>query len=216
MEQKQIIQTIEKLKTSSQKRNFKQSIDLIITLKDIDTKKSDAQLTVFANLPHLAGKEAKICALVGPEMKEEAKAADKVVLLDEFDRYKTDKKALKKLSSEFDFFIAQANLMVQVAQVFGRVLGPKGKMPNPKAGCVVPSKTNLKPVVDRLRKSSKLMTRNTLMVQCAVGKEDMDPAKLTENIQSVYNQVLHALPQEKNNIKHVMLKLSMSKPMKVE
>jgi ribosomal protein L1 len=54
------------------------------------------------------------------------------------------------------------------------------------------------------------------MVQCSIGKESMEESKLAENAIAVYNQILHALPQEKNNIKHVMLKLSMSKPIKVE
>ena len=216
MDQKQVLTALKKLKETSPKRNFKQAIDLIITLKDIDMKKTENQLTVYANLPNAVGKEVKICALVGPEMKEEAKPADRVVLLDEFERYKTDKKAAKKLANEFDFFVAQANLMVQVAGSFGRILGPKGKMPNPKAGCVVLPKTNLKPIVEKLKKSVKLTSRNTQMVQCSVGKEDMGEDKLSDNILAVYNQVLHSLPQEKNNIKEVMIKLTMSKPVKVE
>lgn len=216
MEQKQVLETLKKLKTSSEKRNFKQTVDLIITLKDLDIKKTENQFTIFANVPHNPGRDIKVCALVGPEMKEEAKAADKVILLDEFDRYKANKKDLKNIGSDFDFFVAQANLMVQVAGAFGRVLGPKGKMPNPKAGCVVPPKTNLKPVVEKLKHTIRLATKNTLMVQCAIGKEDMDEAKLAENAVAVYNQVLHTLPQEKNNIKNVLLKFTMSKPVKVE
>jgi large subunit ribosomal protein L1 len=216
MEQKQVLEALKKLKETSPKRNFKQAIDLIITFKDIDMKKTENQMTLFASVPNPTGKDVKICALVGPEMKEEAKPADRTVLLDEFEKYKQDKKTAKKLANEFDFFVAQANLMVQVAGAFGRVLGPKGKMPNPKAGCVVPSKTNLKPIVEKLKKSIKLMSRNTLMVQCSIGKEDTDENKVAENILSVYNQVLHSLPQEKNNIKEVMIKLSMSKPVRVE
>ncbi|MBS3115250.1 hypothetical protein J4482_01330 [Candidatus Woesearchaeota archaeon] len=215
MDQKQALAALKKLKETSPKKNFKQGIDLIITFKDIDMKKTDNQLTLFANVPH-PPKEFKICALVGPEMKEEAKPADKVVFLDEFERYKNDKKASKKLSNEFDFFVAQSNLMVQVAAAFGRILGPKGKMPNPKAGGVVLPKTNLKPIVDKLKRTIKLTSRNTLMVQCSIGKEDMDENKIVENAVTIYNQVLHAMPQEKNNIKEVMLKLTMSKPVKVE
>jgi len=215
MEQKQILDALKKLKDSSKKRSFKQSVDIIVTFKDIDMKKSENQLTLYASLPY-AAKAVKVCALIGPEMKEESKAADKVITLDEFEKYKADKKLVKKLAGEFDFFVAQANLMTQVATVFGRILGPRGKMPNPKAGCVVPSKTNLKPIVEKLRQSIKLSSKNTLMVQCSVGKEDMDEEKIVENALSIYNQVLHALPQEKNNIKEVMLKLTMSKPVKVE
>ncbi len=216
MESKQIIATLQKLKQSSKPRKFKQSVDMIVTFKDLDMKKTENQITVYGNLTHSVGKDIKVCALVGPEMKDEAQPADRVILLDEFDAFKTDKKKLKDLSNEYDFFVAQANLMVQVAQAFGRVLGPKGKMPNPKAGCVVPAKTNLKPIVEKLRKSVKVSSKNTSMVQCSIGKEDMDEQKIVDNAISLYNQIVHALPQEKNNIKHVMLKLTMSKPAKVE
>jgi len=215
MEQKQVLEALNKLNGTSPKRKFKQAIDLIITFKDIDMKKTENQLTLFANIPNPA-KDVKICALVGPEMKEESKSADRVIFLDEFEQFKNDKKLTKKLSTEFDFFIAQSNLMAQVAAAFGRTLGPKGKMPNPKAGCVVLPKTNLKPIVEKLKKSIRLVSRNTLMVQCSIGKEGMDEAKLAENIISIYNQVLHSMPQEKNNIKEVMIKFTMSKPVKVE
>ncbi len=216
MEQKQILEVLKKLKEGSPKRNFKQSVDIIITFKDIDMKKTENQLTLYANLPHNEAKDVRVCALVGPEMKEEAKPADKVILLDEFDKYKNNKKAVKKLADEFTFFVAQGNIMAQVATAFGRILGPRGKMPNPKAGCVVPAKTNLKPVVEKLKHSVKLTSKDSLMIQCSVGKEGMDENKISENALSIYNQVVHAMPQEKNNIKHVMLKLTMSKPVKIQ
>jgi large subunit ribosomal protein L1 len=215
MDQKQILEALKKLKESSKKRNFKQAVEVIVTFKDIDMKKSENQMVLFANLPH-APRPIKVCALIGPEMKEEAAPADKAVLLDEFEKFKTNKKAAKELANQFDFFVAQANLMVQVATSFGRVFGPKGKMPNPKAGCVVPAKTNLKPIVDKLKKSVRIASRNAMMVQCAIGRDDMSDAQLVENITSVYNQILHALPQEKNNIKDVMVKFTMSKPVKIE
>ena len=216
MDNNKIIETFKKLKEDSKKRSFTQSVDLIITFKDIDMKKTENQVTLFANLPNSSGKDIKVCALVGPESKEESKPADNVVLLDDFEKFQKDKKALKGLANDYDFFVAQANIMAKVAAAFGRVFGPKGKMPNPKAGCVVPSKTNLAPIVERLRNTIKLQSRNTPMVQAIIGKEDMDEKTLAENAVAVYNQVVHALPQEKNNIKHVMLKLSMSKPKKVE
>ena len=215
MDQKQVLEALKKLKESSKKRNFKQAVEVIVTFKDIDMKKSENQMVLFATLVHVP-REIKVCALVGPEMKEEAKAADMAVFLDDFEKFKSDKKQSKQLANQFDFFVAQANLMVQVATSFGRVFGPKGKMPNPKAGCVVPAKTNIKPLIEKLKKSVRIASKNALMVQCAVGREDMDEAKLVDNILAIYNQVLHALPQEKNNIKEVLVKYTMSKPVKVE
>ena len=103
-------------------------------------------MDTFITLPHTKGKKAKVCALIGPELEQQAKqVCDSVVLSDSFDRFK-DKKDIKKLADSFDFFIAQANIMPKIATAFGRVFGPRGKMPNPKAGCVVPPNANLKPL----------------------------------------------------------------------
>src|SRR3989344_2116889 len=148
---------VEELKKNSPKRKFAQSYDLIINLKDIDLKVPEQQVELWAPLPHSTGKQTKICALVGGELAEQAKkACDFVVINDEFKLYAADKKKVKKLASECSYFIAQANIMQDIAKTFGRVLGPRGKMPNPKAGCVVPPNANLAQLVERLKKTTRV------------------------------------------------------------
>jgi len=214
LSKEEVIKTLETLK-KEKKRQFSQSIDMIITLKDIDLKKTENHIDFFAILPHSKGKKSKICALIGPELKEEGKNCDKAILLDEFSQY-TEKSKLKQLGTEFDYFIAQANIMAKVAQAFGKVLGPKGKMPNPKAGCVVPPKVALKPVYEKLQKTVRLKAKTALMIQTIVGKEDMKEEEVVENILNVYTQLIHHLPHEEQNIKEILLKLTMSKPIKVK
>ncbi len=215
MDVQTIKNTLEELKKSSQKRNFSQTYDLIINLKDIDLKKPEQHVDFFLQLNHGIGKKVKVCALVGPETKENAQAVcDKVVLEDDFVQYK-DKKLLKKLANECDFFIAQANLMAKVAATFGRVLGTKGKMPNPKAGCVVPPKANIKPLYDKLQKTIRLVAKKDPIIHCKVGKDSMPDEEVIDNIKMVYDQLIHHLPREKNNVKSVYLKLTMGKPVKL-
>ena len=67
MDKKQILSAIKELK-EKHKRNFKQSIDLIITLKDLNLKKPDEQVDFFAQLHYQKGKKITTCALVGPEL----------------------------------------------------------------------------------------------------------------------------------------------------
>lgn len=213
MENKEILAAIKAAKENSKKRNFKQSFDLIINLKNVDVKKADQQLDFFIPLHFSRGKKAKVCALVGPELETEAKnVCDTVILLDDFGKYAKDKKLVKKLAKEHYFFIAQANIMPQVATTFGRVLGPRGKMPNPKAGCIVAPKTNLKPLYERLQKTVKITAKTEPIVQCIVGNEDIPDEEVMDNAVNVYNQVIHHLPQEKNNVGSVYLKLTMGKP----
>src|SRR3989344_9600542 len=153
MEKEQIQSALSKAKDISEKRNFKQSFDLIINLRGLDLKKQEHQIDAFITLPHSRGKKVKICALVGPELEGHAKqVCDSVIVSDNFERHK-DKKDIRKIANSFDFFIAQANMMPKVATVFGRIFGPRGKMPNPKSGCIVPPNANLKPLYEKLQKT---------------------------------------------------------------
>jgi len=211
MEKQEAIKTLKKLKETSPKRNFKQSVELIINLKGVDVKKQDNQINIFANLHYSWGKKVSVCAFVGPELQKQAEeACDEAITADKFPQYK-DKKLLKKLAKAHDFFIAQANIMPQVASNFGRVLGPLGKMPNPKIGCVLPPNGNVKVVYERLQKTKRLMSRDNPVVQCSIGKEDATEEELVDNVMTVYNALVHALPNEKHNIKSAYLKLTMGK-----
>ncbi|MBI4144311.1 50S ribosomal protein L1 [Candidatus Woesearchaeota archaeon] len=203
-------------KANAVKRKFKQSGEIIINLKDIDLKKPEQQLDVFVNLPHSTGNPVKICAFVGPELLAQAKTScDTVVAYDDFKRF-GDKKMVKKLAREHKHFIAQATIMPDVARFFGRVLGPKNKMPNPKAGCVVPPNAALKPLVEKLRNTVRVVAKTQLSAKALIGKEDSDDDKVADNLLAVYQQIVSKLPGEKSNVKNVLIKLTMSKPMKVQ
>ncbi|MBU0536499.1 MAG: 50S ribosomal protein L1 [Nanoarchaeota archaeon] len=217
VDEKTIKETITQLKESSKKRNFAQSFDLIVNLKNLDLKKPDQQLDLYVQLHYSKGKRSKICALVGPELQPEAeKVCDKTVVQQDFANFSKDPKTIKSLASEYNFFIAQANIMPQVATTFGKVFGPKKKMPNPKAGCVVPANAGLKPLYDRLQKTVRLYAKERPLIQIPVGNETMDEKEIIDNILTVYDQLIHHLPLEKNNIKSILLKLTMSKPILIK
>jgi len=216
MEKQRIVQTLEKAKTDSKERKFTQTIDLIINLRGINIKKSDEQVNLFVELPHETGKKAKICGLVSKDLGEQAKKEFDFVIEDtQFEEYITKKKEFKKIAGSHDFFVAQANIMPKVAKSFGAILGKKGKIPNPKAGCVVPPNADLAKVKTRLQKMVKAQAKTEVSIKCAVGNEKMDPAQVVENVLAVYNKVKGALPQEEQNIKSVMLKLTMGPAVKV-
>lgn len=216
MDKSVIAETIKKIKTDSKKRKFTQRIDMIVNLKNLDLKKVENQVDFYVTLTHDLGKKVKVCALVGPELQEESKNMDKAVYVDDFGTFQKDKAAAKKLAEDYDYFVAQANVMPKVAGAFGRILGPRKKMPNPKAGCVVPPKANLKAVYEKLQRTVRISAKTAPLVQCAVGTEDMKEEDVIETIVYIYDQLIHHLPNEQNNIKSVSLKLTMGKPVKVE
>ena len=133
---------------------------------------------------------------------------------DEFKKY-SDKKELKKLVKKFDFFIAQANLMSNVATSFGRVIGPIGKMPSPQLGILVnPNDKEINEIKEKINSGIKIRTKEAC-IKLAIGKQDMKDEEIIENIIPVYNAVLKALPREKENIKNIEIKFTMSKPKKI-
>ncbi|MEA3378121.1 MAG: 50S ribosomal protein L1 [Nanoarchaeota archaeon] len=216
MDKKQILTTIKKLRDSKYKKKFAQSVDLIINLKNLDLKKPENKIDFFMQLPHGKGKKTPVGIFVDDSLVLEAKKFfDEVIEKKNFQSYAKDKKKIKKLASKCGCFVSQANLMPEVAKNFGQILGRRGKMPNPKAGCIVPPKIILKPLYEKLQKMIRLNTKGELIIKCSIGTEIMKDEELVENGLAVYDNVLKNLIQGKNNFKSFLLKLTMSHPIKV-
>ena len=213
MNKEEVQKALQELQKQPQKK-FVQSYDLIINLKDYDVK--TAPLDFFANLPYSKGKKIKIAAFVDQQLADQAaKFCDLVIRDTEFDKYKEDKKAAKKLAQHYDYFIAQATIMPKIAAVFGKALGGRGKMPNPKLGCVVPPNANLEPLVKKLGTTVRLSAKKGTNLQCIVGKQDQAEAQIIDNILTIYQAAIKQLPNEAHNVKAVLLKTTMGKPVKV-
>ncbi len=216
MNKEHITKALQALRQQAKKRKFSQSVDVIFNLQDLDFKKPEHQVDFFSTLRHQTGKRKKICALVGPELEEEAKkTCDLTVLADQFSDFQNNKVKLKKLAKQYDFFIGQATIMPKIAQVFGRYLGPRNKMPNPKVGAVVPPKANLKPLVQKLQNTLRVVTRKDPLIQLLIGNEGMSDADIMENLITIHDQLLHNLPREQHNLRSVFLKFTMSRAIKI-
>jgi len=217
MNKNEALEVIKNLRKDHKAKKFVQMVDIVVNLQDLDFKKPDNQIDFYITLPHNIGKKKNIAALVDVDLFDEAKAVcDTVIPLYQFEEYAKDKKRIKKLAKQNDFFIAQSTIMTKIAATFGRVLGPKNKMPNPKAGCVVLPRTNLKPLYDKLQKTIRILARNKPIVQLTIGKEDMTDEQLADNLLIIYDQLIHHLPKEKNNLKNIFIKTTMGPAMKVE
>lgn len=190
----------------SEERKFNQTLDLIINLQKFDIKRDS--VNIFIQVPHKI-KDKRICAFLTTKHK----SFDTITEAD-FKRY-ADKKELKKLEKSYDFFIAQAALMPKVATVFGRVLGPSGKMPSPQLG-IVPSADDklLDEIKGKIDNSIKIKSKEP-SIKLGVGKQNMKDEELIENIAAIYNALLKALPKGIDNIKNLEIKFTMTKPQKI-
>lgn len=212
MDKEHVQKAIEALKAQP-KRKFTQSYDLIVNLKNIQVKQNPVDF--FTTLHFSKGKEIKVAAFVNQSMHEEAsKWCDLVIEEKDFAKY-SDKKAMKNLAKQYDYFVAQAALMPKVAKAFGRVLGARGKMPNPKLGCVVPPNGNLEVLRRKLTLTVRMVAKKATNMQCMVGREDQKDEEIIDNILTVYKAVLGNVPNEIQNIKNVQLKLTMGAPVRI-
>lgn len=188
-------------------RKFDQTVDLIINLKKFDVKKN--QINLLLNIPHKI-KEKKIAGFFESENKN-----IHTITEPQFKKYR-DKKVLKKLVNQFDFFIAQGKLMPKVATTFGRVLGPAGKMPSPQMGILMDvNDKNIEELKNKINNTLKIKIKEA-SIKVPVGKQSMKDEDIIENIVSIYDSIEQALPKNKDNVKNVSVKFTMTKPQKIK
>ncbi|MBS3922904.1 MAG: 50S ribosomal protein L1 [Nitrosarchaeum sp.] len=200
---------IKEAKTSSKQRKFTQSIEMILVFKDIDVKKGFA-LNEVVQLPKTSS-PSTVCIMATGDMGQKAKAAkaDAVVGSDELDRFAANKRASRKFINKYDFFLADTQIMPVVGKVLGQLLGPRGKMPTP-----VPFNASIESFLTRFRASIKVRARATLAMSCKIGDETMSDADLAINAHAVLAAVEKKLPNGDKNMKRIIIKTTMGKPIK--
>jgi len=204
-----LAEMIKEAKTGSKKRKFKQSVEMILVFKDIDVKKGFA-LNEVVQLPKTSS-PATVCIMATGDMGLKAKQAkaDAVVGTEDLDKYAANKRTSRKFINKYDFFLADTQIMPVVGKVLGQLLGPRGKMPTP-----VPFNASIESFLQRFRSSIKVRARATLSMSCKIGDESMDEADLAVNAHAVLSAVEKKLPSGEKNLKRVIVKTTMGKPVK--
>jgi large subunit ribosomal protein L1 len=183
---------------------FDQSVELIFSL-GIDPKQADQAIRSSVSLPHGIGKAKRVIAFVPDHLADAAKAAGAIkaggqALVQEIE---------KENFTDFDVAVATPDMMRFVGRL-GKVLGPKGLMPSPKAGTVTPD-------VDKAVReyaAGKVEFRNDTggNVHCVVGKVSFEKQKLVDNINAMVGTIRKLKPQTSKGayFKKVVVKASMT------
>ncbi len=190
---------------------FDESIEMIFNL-NLDTKKADQQLRGSVSLPNGTGKSIKILATSDDsKMLEAAKAAGADLTAD----VQELEAILKKEEFNFDIIVATPKMMVTLGK-FGKALGPKGLMPNPKTGTVTPNLE--KAVLDLKAGKANYRTDKEGNVHTMIGKKSFDDKKLVENAKTVIETIKKLKPQTTKGayIKNMVVKTTMGASVKIK
>ena len=165
---------------------FDSSVELAVKM-NLDTKKADQQLRGSLVLPYGNGKTKKILVLAKGAAAEAAKAAGA--------DYVGEQEMIDKIANEnwfdFDVIIATPDMMPSLGKI-GKVLGPKGLMPNPKTGTVTP--TPAKAVADVKKGMIEYRADSLGNVHSIIGKVSFDAKKLAENLDFIIKSIVKAKP----------------------
>lgn len=202
-----ILESVKEAKEKAAKRKFSQSLDLCITLKSFDLSKAENRMNISAFLPNGRGRETKACIITDITSTEGLSART----ISKNDLNKLDKKTIKKLARESDYFLAEAPLMPAIGKIMGPVLGPRGKMPSP-----FPPKANIKPLMEAGAKNAMIKLFKNAAIQLSVGTEQMKDEDIEENIKSVIASVEKKLPKGRQNMGNIYVKMTMGPPIKVK
>ena len=212
MTEETIVNAVKLLLDESPERNFKESVDLAINLKNLDMSQPKNRIDEGIILPHGLGKTRKIAVFAKGDVGLKAKeaGADYVLSEDDITELAADKSKARTLANECDFFIAEVQYMPLIGKSLGVVLGPRGKMPTP----LTPDK-NVADLIKTSKNSIRIRSKDKLTFHVAVGSRDMDHEKLAENIETVVNRVERVLEKGKQNMRSVYLTTTMGKSVKV-
>ena len=191
------------------KTKFDASVDLDINL-GVDPRKADQMVRGVVALPHGTGKDVKVLVLCTPDKEEEAKEAGAdYVGLDEY---------IQKIEggwTDVDVIITMPTVMAKVGRL-GRVLGPRGLMPNPKAGTV--TMDIAKAVQDVKAGKIDFKVDKFGIIHAGIGKASFDAQKLTDNAREVIQTISKLKPSSAKGtyFKSIYLSSTMSKGVQVD
>lgn len=188
---------------------FDASVDIAVRL-GVDPRKANQMVRGTVTLPHGTGKTVRVLALVTPDKEAEAKAAGAdYVGLDEF---------IEKIKggwTDVDVIITMPSVMGKVGAL-GRILGPRGLMPNPKTGTVTMEVG--KAVNDSKGGKIDFKVDKAGIVHASVGKVSFDAQKISENANELLNTILKLKPSAAKGtyVKSVFMSSTMSAGINIE
>ncbi|WP_338730305.1 50S ribosomal protein L1 [Haladaptatus sp. DJG-WS-42] len=205
-----IVQAVSRALDEAPERKFRETVDLAINLRDLDLNEPSKRVDESVVLPQGTGQETQIVVFADGETALRAEDVATVMGKDEIEDLGDDTNAAKDLADETDFFVAEVSKMQDIGRHLGTVLGPRGKMPTP-----LQPDDDVVEVVNRMKNTVQLRSRDRRTFHTRVGAEDMSPEDIGENVDVILRRLEANLEKGPLNIDSVYVKTTMGPSVRV-
>jgi large subunit ribosomal protein L1 len=182
-------------------RNFREMVDIAISLRDVDLDDPSNRIERRVVLPRGTGEDTTIVVFAEDETAQRAEeVADDVLSSDDLEELGDDDDVAKDLADATDFFVAEQSMMKDVGRHLGVVLGPRGKMPEP-----LDPDDDVVEVVNRMKNTVQLRSMDRRTFHTRVGAEGMSPEEIADNVDVVLRRLHSQLEGESGNVDSVYI-----------
>ncbi|MBS3816049.1 MAG: 50S ribosomal protein L1 [Candidatus Thermoplasmatota archaeon] len=211
MADEKTLEGVKKALEKSPGRNFEESLELAINLREVDLSQPQNRIDEEIVLPSGRGKEIKVGVFGSGELALQArKVADTVIEPDEIEDISEEKKDARNLAEEHQFFLAEPPLMSAIGRELGSILGPQGKMPNP----ITPDE-DIEEVVKSLKGTVHVRSQDRRTFHAPVGTEKLDAEEIADNIDTVIRRIVQNLDRRERNLESVYVKTTMGPAVRI-
>lgn len=195
---------------SEKKRNFNETIELQIGLKNYDPQR-DKRFAGTIRLPNTPKPRMTMCVLGDEVHCDQAKALGvDFRTVEDLKKLNKDKKLVKKLAKSYDFFLASESVIKQIPRLLGPGLNKAGKFPAP-----ITHSDNMKEKIEEMRATIKFQLKKVLCLGAAVGHVSMTEDEVVANIMMSINFLVSLLKKNWQNVKSLYIKSSMGTPIRI-
>merc|ERR1711976_828589 len=201
------VQEVIKYSMETKKRNFMDTIDLQIGLKNYDPQK-DKRFSGTVKLKHVPRPKFSVCVFGDQQHCDEAKSKGVPCMsADDLKKLNKNKKRVKKLAKKYDAFLASESLIKQIPRILGPGLNKAGKFPS-----LLTHNENMTTKVDEVKSTIKFQMKKVLCLAVAVGHVKMTEDELVYNIHLAVNFLVSLLKKNWQNVRALYVKSTMGKP----
>lgn len=192
------------------KRNFTETVEIQITLKNYDPQR-DKRFSGTFKLPQIPRPNLKCCMLGNAAHCEQA---DRIgvdhMSVEDLKKLNKNKKLVKKLAKKYDFFMASDNMIKQIPRLLGPGLTKAGKFPT-----LLSSGEDMQEKIDEVKGTIKFQMKKVMCLNVAVANVDMDKQQIIVNVQLAANFLASLLKKQWQNIGQMYIKSTMGPPQQI-